>query len=475
MLIEYNHKQCNIKSCSNKQSKNLLCSYHNNIYIKSAKIENKIQRLEKLVIGEANLKDKLVYYRNFFIHYTTGIHVPYIEHFPMETLFLYYLPKIHRDELPDNSFTIEQFISNFDYPENSYLDNIKVKENTTQFKVPFIAFASSKEKYNKAVWFGILWLFFFMVYTFLNSMIEFIPYKQYWTGIILILLNCFTVLITGIYFINSSKILIADAISNNLLNTPAKNREFLKNSHPFIEKIRTMEENLWFFYGILTAAIGRLIYDGYKNIQSGSSKEYTIYFAYSIIATILVFLIIKTIWNNRHLLKIVRRIPTDSLRFDLYEKNRNIGLSSVMSFYRSMAAYNLTVIVAYIFSIMYTRSVNIEMGFAPILIVSFFFAWNFSSPFILAFNFHKIKKAFQLKRLNEMKRLQNLTSASSIIKYDFLENLKLKFLPPIKILKTILTVTLYLTPIIMSYLIPKYQYYLDNKIVEIIDIIKNLC
>lgn len=112
MLVIYNKEKCNLSSCSNKQTENLMCGYHNHIYLENKQLKEKINRLERIVNGTSGFKDKFIYYRNFLIHYTTGIHVPYIEHYPLETIFLHHLPEVYKNEESNLNFTVEQFVSN---------------------------------------------------------------------------------------------------------------------------------------------------------------------------------------------------------------------------------------------------------------------------------------------------------------------------------------------------------------------------
>jgi len=127
-LFKYSQKTCNIKDCKKEHYELFLCKNHYDQYISNPKIHSIQSKVYKYNVLKLNLKDKLIYFLNFFIHYTTTIHFYYIEHFPLESLFLFHRKKILNEET--KNFTKEQFIKDFDFDENKELQYIK-----THFKI----------------------------------------------------------------------------------------------------------------------------------------------------------------------------------------------------------------------------------------------------------------------------------------------------------------------------------------------------
>jgi len=160
-MVKYDSETCNIKNCKNKQKDLFLCKYHYNIYVLDNEILNKLARLKRIVDKRATFKDKLTYYIYYFFHYLTGIHVAYIEHFLLETIFEHYKKKLYKEN--NYPFTIEQFVSNFDYQENRYLDDIKVHFETKSFYEPIKLFVDNKDENKPTIIYFSLILFALLI------------------------------------------------------------------------------------------------------------------------------------------------------------------------------------------------------------------------------------------------------------------------------------------------------------------------
>lgn len=472
MLVTYNKEKCNLSSCSNDQAENFMCGYHNLIYLEDKQLKEKIYRLERIVKGNSGFKDKIIYIRNFLIHYTTGIHVPYIEHFPLETIFLYHFREVYKNADSNLNFTVEEFVSNFDFKENVYLDDIKVQKDTSSFYYPFMEFTSKKISQKNTTFFVVVWVLFLAAHITLKTLNFNIPYENIWQSFLVVLLACSTVLFSGINFMNRTKVLIHEAVSGELLRSMGDNKNFLKQTHYSIEKLKTMKENLWGIYGSLTAFSSVLIYFGYSELESITRESSIIYFAYSTVSAILTFMLIKIIWNNRYIIRLIRRIPDNTWRINLYEKEGNAGISSVIIYLQSLFTYNLFVIISLNLSFYNIKAIGIEVPLVFIILISFFFAWNYSSNFLIYRKYGSIKNEFQFEKNNELTRLKKLTSASSITKYNFVNQLKMNFFPFDKILKNIIIVVLYLLPIVASYLISKDDNEIEQVFIQICEFLK---
>jgi hypothetical protein len=293
--------RCNIKSCNRKQDKKLLCAEHYRDYISDSNIADQISRLNRIVFKKKSKKDAYKYYKNFILHHVTGVHVPYIEHFPLETIFLYHEKTFLQGKESDLSVSREQFISNFDWEWNVYMDRLKVKSDSSQFFEPFKKFSKSKLGI-KHILFPTICIVMLSVSFFLGKYFNLdIPFYRIWKIVVITSICAISVLISGAYYTNNVKSLINEAVKNKLLDTKPLNKKFLKKCHQWISSISTMEENLFYMYGFFFAFFCIGIWYGINQIDSSSFFSNAIFIGFTIFAFVFGISIFKITWNNRFL------------------------------------------------------------------------------------------------------------------------------------------------------------------------------
>jgi hypothetical protein len=98
LLFKYNLHQCNVENCDKKVEDLLLCKLHHEEYIideKSKEIQTNITNWAK---GDRNIKLRLIFIKYYLLHYIFFLKVYYMEHYPLESIFLYHY-KILKNKL----------------------------------------------------------------------------------------------------------------------------------------------------------------------------------------------------------------------------------------------------------------------------------------------------------------------------------------------------------------------------------------
>lgn len=316
MLITYKTEDCNIKSCKNRQHDLMLCSLHYNNYIIDKKIKEKLERLKRITDKKASFKDKIIYLLNFTIHYSTGVHVAYIEHFPLETIFIHFQKRIYRHE--KFNFSIEQFISNFGYKENRYLDNLKIKFDSISSSQPLHLFVSEKKLKKFTLFYTCLWLIYFFIYLYVKIANIQISYQHVWDILVITFMIGIGMVHTGISFSTKAKELINICLENKLYRDLSDNKEFIKKSHQDLQQIRTMEENLWIIKGSFFAFLTSLIVETIYNQYHTGIYKISITLTLMILASILGLKVFSIMWNNRYIIAMIRHFHSRAFKFEIY-------------------------------------------------------------------------------------------------------------------------------------------------------------
>lgn len=472
MLVKYDHDKCNIKSCVNPQYKYLICEEHYERYIVDEVIKRKLQLLNRIVSDKATRKDKIVYYLNYLKHYITSVHVSYIEHYPLETIFLYHKKKIYRKE--NINFNLNEFIDDFNYVENKELDEIKVYFHDSQWKEPFVEFENFRNSKKITKSYLVLWIISISLYSILSGLKINIPYQEYWLILLIIGLFLSIVVYSSSVFSNKVKNLVNESINNNFLKTKEANKEFLKSSFLYIYRIKGMNELLYNFYGALSGIFGVLYF---KNIYELFSLNIWSIIAYSIMFFLsyrILVIIVGMFWDNRHLLKIVHKIPTKSLKFNLYNKNEDLGISTLKKYIQSLIIYNISVVATLSATSISLYMLDIKIEWTTYFIISFFFAWNLFSNIFLIKLIYNTRKEFVEEKTSELIKLNKTNSAQSYIHYNFINNLKLNILDLNSIKNKTKKLLLFIIPLIIGYLMSVYSIELEAFNIQLLNWLKHL-
>lgn len=469
MLIEYKTHICNIKNCEKSQEDFFICKEHLEKYASDPKLNKTLERQKRIITGKSNLKDKFYYKLYYFLHYSTGIHVKYIEHFQNETIFLYNLPLVYKRK--NKKFTTEEFISDFDYKENYEIDSLKVKFSKTQYKTPLIEYSENKVKAFLLKYYLIAFISYISILFTINLLSGKSFLNSVFIQLTLVFFLSYFIVKRGVVFFNKSKNLIKLALENNLYKYKKDNKNFILESHTTLRKIKSLEENKYIYYGNLfsffTFCVGYFIYKNYSNDYSLASSFFNIPL---IIASFFMgFILFSFIWNNRFIIPVVRRIRNNTIKFDIYSLKKDYGISILKEFLKTLSNYNLVIILTfltleYFFNLGKTHSV---ISF----IILFLIGWNFSS-YIFIFKIQSfLKKQFKLEVEKEKNKLEGSNSKDRFEKHKFLNELKFELFPIKRILLRFFNL---IYPFIISYIIMKQDKYIIKIFTELVEHIKGI-
>ncbi|WP_179005890.1 hypothetical protein [Winogradskyella forsetii] len=458
--FKYSIKTCNIKNCKRKHYDLLLCENHYEQYIISPKIHAIQSKVYKYNFLKLNLKDKLIYILNFFIHYTTTIHIFYIEHFPLESLFLFHRNKVLKEE--NRNYTKEQFIEDFNFDENIELQYLKTLFKTDDADKPLQDFIYKKNNPLVPKYFSIGSFAITIAYILLSA---YMPDKFSNSKISVLI---FLMLFLSVYWYFNSKSIVnlknilKLAYDNKLLKKKKKNEKFIRLSLPRINKINNRGEltanNLGFTFGIVLLVIGKSIYE---NWEKG-------FFVVSFIFIIGIVLLFSTL--NAHLTTQIRMLSHTSItnlsknkiQFKLYELNELSGINELRLFLRNSLSFLLVNI--FMFSFLVFLVLSKQHNTETILIVVFtclFIFFEFYNIYKILKLSNKIKVQFNAAIKNELSNLDDSTSISKFKKAEFINKLKLNLFVDVKMWFNLLRNFLIF---LITYLI--YEH--DNEIIEFI-------
>lgn len=452
LMVKYNTELCNIKDCKNKQKSLFLCQYHYNIYVIDNDLKDKLARLERIVHNKATLKDKLTYYRFYHYHYLTGIHVAYIEHFPLETIFEHYKKGLYKEN--KYPFTIEQFVSNFDYKDNRYLDDIKVHFDTKSFYDPIELFANNKDENKFTLVYSILMIIVSLIIIVAGFFEIILPYEEPLKTTIISLFVGIGIIHSGIFFSNQSKTIINDSIEKKLFRESEENKLFLKKSHRDIQRIRTMEENLWQMKGAMTFSILFFIIKTIKENDTHSNLSMILFTLITLILGYNIKVLFSVIWENRYIITIIRHFDNLNFNIQLYTKNKSLGINNLKKFINAITLYNSFVIIGIIIVLFIGKFRGNQIPIPIKIFIWLYTIRNFTSIRFINRLIKSLKLQFNNLKQLELGSLSSKSSASSITKYEFIDKLRLNIFINKRVIKEIL---LYILPIILSIIIAVFD------------------
>ena len=135
MDFEYKNLTCNIKNCNNPSNEYLICDVHREKYISDNKIDRIQILISKMYYNSISLKERSMIFLFNLIHYTTTYHIYFVEHFPLESLFLYHKKKLftnYRTYMQTNDNILKdkilldasELVKDFNFEENIFLNDI---------------------------------------------------------------------------------------------------------------------------------------------------------------------------------------------------------------------------------------------------------------------------------------------------------------------------------------------------------------
>lgn len=123
--MKYNINKCNIHNCKNNIYKDGLCKYHYDFYMKEEFVKRSHDRFELLRKKKAGFKLRLQNIFQIIVHYSFAFPMPFVEHFPLEHIFLSELQLLRKKHDKIDVDRYENIIRDFDCKENENLESMK--------------------------------------------------------------------------------------------------------------------------------------------------------------------------------------------------------------------------------------------------------------------------------------------------------------------------------------------------------------
>lgn len=120
--MKYNIEQCNIRGCGNSIYKDGLCKDHYDFYMKESYVRNYHEDFVSLKNGTAGVRLKLQYILQLILHYVFAIPEPFVEHFPLEHIFLTELFVLRSKKNTIDVDRYKKILRDFDCKENENVE-----------------------------------------------------------------------------------------------------------------------------------------------------------------------------------------------------------------------------------------------------------------------------------------------------------------------------------------------------------------
>jgi hypothetical protein len=422
--FQYNPCTCNIKGCTNQHFSILLCKNHYDQYITDEKIKIIQSNVQKYSFGKQTLKDRTRHLLFFIIHYSTAIHVYYIEHFPLESLFLYHLRDVYKK---NGNLNALQYIKDFDYIENESIGSLKSDFKTIDANQNIIQFTSKKGSKSRIYAFLVIYLAF-IVLLFISQLLSLtISYHEILSKLPLIFLPCIPVIILGTNFRNSTNDVIKRAMDNKLYKERADNDSLLMASQKIIQSIRRTEETRAGYIGSMLGVCSVATFIAIKEIWGNISFIELLFTSFLLILSIiLALLLFSIILENRKVLLIIRRFHKANYNFNLYALDKNIGINYLKTYLRNLILYNVFTIFTYCFTFyLINKQIGVTIPIVVIIMSSLLVNLNFASFYFIAKLHHILKDQFRNSITAEEILLNDSESSDRFQKYSFIKSLKL--------------------------------------------------
>jgi hypothetical protein len=131
MHATYHPTNCNIVGCDEPQNSLFLCKKHEADYLASASARRLQEEVVELLDGRADTLLRIRAYLWSRLHYITNVPVPFVEHFPLESLYLHHRRTLldqmaaNASSLRDNCNRLHAFIKDFGHPANETLGDLQ--------------------------------------------------------------------------------------------------------------------------------------------------------------------------------------------------------------------------------------------------------------------------------------------------------------------------------------------------------------
>lgn len=461
-FFRYSTSICNIKNCQNEHFDLLLCEKHFDIYITNAEV-NKIQsNVYKYNFSKFEFNDKLLYARNYLIHYITGIHIKYIEHFPLESLFLYHYKSANNSESSD--FLIQQFIEDFDFEENSELQYLKTKFKVVDSDKPLRAFISKNDNFKVSKYFVAVSYILTVLYILLIAISpeKFkIPKLSFLFPLLILFSMSWTL---NERSLKTLKQIFALAYGNKLFKLKKDNEKFIVSTLPKINKINNREEFIWTNGGatiaIISVTIGKIIYENWD-------KDFIILILIAISGVMFAIITFNAYCASIYrvlTINSIKYLNQNDIKFDFYDLEKAAGIKELKIFLRSSILHVVLNLAMLIFIVLLVQTkVDLHYNFihSLIILLLLFELYNIYQILKVA---RRINLQFKTEIRDEISKLNIMKSTLKFRKADVINKLKLNlFFNATFWSKFIWNFILFLT----TYLINKYDQ-------EIIEFIKNV-
>lgn len=120
-----------------------MCQEHYDFYLQNPAVQRVTDEIKALETNTANGKLKCKSILQFIIHHVFNIHMPLVEHFPLEHVFLAEFETMRRSKQVDVE-RVKKVMSDFDVPEN---ENIAAMKRVLNFRDIETSELGPKEKY----------------------------------------------------------------------------------------------------------------------------------------------------------------------------------------------------------------------------------------------------------------------------------------------------------------------------------------
>lgn len=134
MHAKYHPTKCNVTGCESPQSSLFLCSRHEALYLTSERFVRLQSEVVALYDGKAADSLRIRAFLWSLLHYVTNAKVPYLEHFPLESIYLQHrrallnrLSSSTNSNKLENCKELNRLIDDFDHPANETLEDLRLR------------------------------------------------------------------------------------------------------------------------------------------------------------------------------------------------------------------------------------------------------------------------------------------------------------------------------------------------------------
>jgi len=417
----YDLNKCNIKDCNQKHYKYLLCKKHFTKYIFNAEAELIQSLIYRRATNSLNKIDILKIFINNIIHHIFLIRVYYVEHHPLESLFLINYRK--NKELIKSDNTTKRFISDFDYDDNVYIPNLKSSYNTddsNKYIEKFIDNKSEKKLISYYIFFFVVFSSIYFIINYLtkikieNSENYLIIVTGFFLGIPLIY--------SGYNYILKMKDVLSMAMNNNLYLNEEDNELFLKKNQSLINRLNRNYEKKAYLDGVFLWGGIFCIKSHISGINDLSTESFIVLLFLDIIILLLAILFFKLSWRMFFLIHFVNRFIKQNFKFDLYDNDKSLGLTHIKSFFRSILIYNIILILSFY---SFVAPLFHDQILTFYVLNFFFLGGNISSLYFLTRLYIWISKQFNELKKQQLEEIKTLPFLERQEKFKFLNDLNL--------------------------------------------------